>query len=164
VRPAKFAPMKLDTPRLTLVLQTRAEVELMIAGLPEEHRVQISPLWLEQMRSANDGDPWAFAFSIILRESGATIGSCSYKGPPMDGVVEIAYRIDTELWGKGFATEAAQALYDHAASCNGVRRVCAHTLPDSPASQRVLVKCGFDFVGERDDPEDGRVRRFERAV
>jgi RimJ/RimL family protein N-acetyltransferase len=156
--------MKLETPRLTLVLQTREEVELMIAGIPADQRAQISPQWLAQMRAARDGDPWAFAFSLVLRDQGAIVGSCSYKGPPVDGVVEISYRVEDEHWRKGFATEAAQALYDYAASCGDVRLVCAHTLPDSPASQRVLTKCGFEFVGERDDPEDGRVWRFERAV
>lgn len=156
--------MRLETSRLTLVLQTREEVERMIAGLPEEHRAQISPLWLEQMRAAKDGDPFAFAFGIVLRDQNSEIGGCSYKGPPINGVVEIAYRIDPEHQRKGFATEAAQALYDHAASCDGVRLVCAHTLPDSPASQGVLAKCGFQFVGERMDPEDGPVWRFERAV
>jgi [ribosomal protein S5]-alanine N-acetyltransferase len=156
--------MKLETPRLTLVLQTRDEVERMIAGLPDEHRVQISPLWLEQMRAAKEGDAFAFAFGIALRGQNAGIGTCSFKGPPVDGVVEIAYQIDDEHRRKGFATEAAQALYDHAASRGDIRLVCAHTLADSPASQRVLAKCGFEFVGERDDPEDGRVWRFERAV
>jgi RimJ/RimL family protein N-acetyltransferase len=156
--------MKLETSRLTLVLQTREEVELMIAGIPEDQRAQISPLWLEQMRAAKDGDPWAFAFSIKLRDQDSVVGSCSYKGPPVDGAVEISYRVDDEHWRKGFAAEAAQALYDYAASCSGVRLVCAHTLPESSASTRVLAKCGFEFVGERDDPEDGRVWRFERAV
>lgn len=156
--------MKLQTPRLTLTLQSRAQVEAMIAALPEEHRAQISPAWLEQMRAAKDGDPFAFAFGISLRGQDAEIGGCSFKGPPVDGVVEIAYRIDDELRGKGYATEAAQALYTYAASRGDVRLVCAHTLPDGVASQKVLTKSGFAFVGERNDPEDGRVWRFERAV
>jgi len=32
----------------------------------------------------------------------------------------------------------------------------------SNASQRVLAKCGFQYVGEITDPEDGLVWRFER--
>ena len=156
--------MKLQTPRLTLSLQTRAQVEAMIAGLPEEHRAQISSSWLEQLRIATEGDPFAFAFGITLRGQDSDIGSCSFKGPPVEGVAEIAYRIEPDLCGQGLATEAARALYDYAASRGDIRLVCAHTLPDGAASQKVLTKCGFEYVGERHDPEDGRVWRFERAV
>ena len=39
----------------------------------------------------------------------------------------------------------------------------AHTAPTANASTRVLAKCGFDFVGEVMDPEDGRVWRWERT-
>ncbi len=37
----------------------------------------------------------------------------------------------------------------------------AHTLPDGIASQRVLLKAGFEKIGEVVDPEDGVVWRFE---
>ena len=43
-------------------------------------------------------------------ETGRTVGKCGFKGPPADGVVEIAYGIDPEYQGKGYATEAAEAL------------------------------------------------------
>jgi RimJ/RimL family protein N-acetyltransferase len=39
--------------------------------------------------------------------------------------------------------------------------VRAHTLPDGLASQRVLAKSGFRFVGEVVEPEDGLVHRYE---
>ena len=58
----------------------------------------------------------------------------------------------------------AQALVDYAFSCEAVRLVRAHTLHDAVASKRVLKKCGFRYIGETVDPEDGTVCRFERAV
>lgn len=39
----------------------------------------------------------------------------------------------------------------------------AHTLPEGIASQRTLAASGFAFVGEVEDPEDGRVFRYERG-
>jgi RimJ/RimL family protein N-acetyltransferase len=156
--------MQLETRRLRLVLQTREEVEQMIAAMPEADRAQISPLWIDQMRAAKAGDPWAFAFRVISRETGASVGTCSFKGAPVDGVVEISYSVIPEMERKGVATESAQALFDYAASRAEVRVVRAHTLPVAPASKRVLAKCGFDFVGETVDPEDGLVHRFERKV
>ena len=90
------------------------------------------------------------------------IGSCGYKGPPdADGMVEIAYAIDEAHRGQGFATEAAQALADHALKSGRVPIVRAHTLPVANASTRVLTKCGFCHVGQVIDPEDGPVWRWE---
>jgi len=65
--------------------------------------------------------------------------------------------------GKGYATEAAQALVDYGFSDSRVRVVIAHTLPESNASGRVLTKCGFKHIGEVIDPEDGLVWRWEKG-
>ena len=156
--------MELQTPRLRIVLQTRDEVERMIAALPEEHRAQVSPDWLAQMRASKPGDPWAFAFRELHRETGEEIGSCSFKGPPANGVVEISYSTNPEHQGRGYATEAARALVDYAASRREVQLIRAHTLPTGEASKRVLMHCGFRYVGDVVDPEDGPVSRFERMT
>jgi RimJ/RimL family protein N-acetyltransferase len=77
--------------------------------------------------------------------------------------VEIAYGIDPEHQGCGYATEAAAALVGIALADKRVTLVRAHTLPDGAASQRVLAKNGFALVGEVVDPEDGLVWRWELA-
>jgi ribosomal-protein-alanine N-acetyltransferase len=156
--------MEIETTRLRLVLQTRNEVEQMIDAMPESDRALISPDWLARMRAAPAGDPWAFAFRVFSRETGFIVGTCSFKGPPTDGAVEIAYGIDADQRLKGYATEAAQALCDFAATRAEVRIVRAHTLPDGVASKRVLAKCGFAYVGDVVDPDDGTVARFERST
>jgi ribosomal-protein-alanine N-acetyltransferase len=156
--------MEILTARLKVILQTPEEVEQMIAAMPEQDRSQISPVWLARMRSTKVADPFVHAFRLVERNTGAIVGSCSFKGPPVDSIVEIAYSIEPEYQGKGYATEAARALAEIAATREDVRLVRAHTLPDGAASKRVLAKCGFDYVGETVDPEDGTVSRFELAV
>jgi [ribosomal protein S5]-alanine N-acetyltransferase len=156
--------MELQTRRLNVVLQTREEVEQMIADLPEDQRAQISPEWLARMRASPAGDPWLYAFQLVAKDTGSTVGTCSFKGPPVDGVVEIAYGTKAGHEGKGYATEAAQALVDYATTRDEVCLVIAHTLPGGLASKRVLAKCGFKYVGDVVDPEDGVVARFERAT
>ncbi len=155
--------MELTTRRLRLVLQTREEVEQMIAAMPEADRAQVSPDWLARMRASTVADPWVYGFRVLLRDAGVVVGSGGFKGPPVDGVVEIAYSTDSAHTGKGYATEVAQALFDYATSRSEVRLVRAHTLPDGSASKRILAKCGFRYVGEVIDPEDGPVSRFEKA-
>jgi len=156
--------MELRTERLKIVLQTREEVERMIEAMSEQVRAQVSPEWLARMRAAQEPDPWAFAFQALDRDGGSLLGTCSFKGPPVDGVVEIAYGTEPGHEGKGYATEMAQALVEYAVGTGEVRLVIAHTLPGGGASKRVLEKCGFEYIGDVVDPEDGTVSRFERKL
>ena len=157
-------PMQIKTPRLSAVLQSRAEVERMLDAMSAYDRSQVSADWLARLRTAEEGDPWAFAFRLLLAETETAVGTCSFKGPPVDGVVEIAYGVFPEFEGRGYATEAAQALVALAAASREVSLIRAHTLPDAAASKRVLEKCGFVYVGDHSDPDDGVVARFEITV
>jgi RimJ/RimL family protein N-acetyltransferase len=121
-------------------------------------QAEVSPDWLAQLRDAPFANPWTHGFAIVLKTSGAVIGSCGYKGPPSsDGIVEIAYQVDADQQERGYATESAAALTRYALKSPQVRLVCAHTRPEENASTRVLTKCGFRWVGEVNDPEDGFV-------
>ena len=99
------------------------------------------------------------------REAQMVIGSAGFKGPPdADGMVEIAYGVVPAFQRRGYATEMAKALVDFALHDERVRLLRAHTLRDPNPSTKVLRKCGFDFVGEVVEPEDGPVWRWERTV
>ena len=135
----------------------------MIEGMSPFEKAQLSLAWLAQFEASGASDPWVHGFRLVHRSSGNIVGFCSFKGPPADGVVEIAYGIAPEEQGKGYATEAAQALVAFARSFPEVKVIRAHTLADGAASKRVLEKCGFHCVGEVVDPEDGPVLRFESA-
>jgi len=155
--------MEPQTPNLRLIPQTREDVRSMIEGMSPFEKAQLSLAWLAQFEASGASDPWVHGFRLVHRSSGNIVGFCSFKGPPADGVVEIAYGIAPEEQGKGYATEAAQALVAFARTFPEVKVIRAHTLADGAASKRVLEKCGFQCVGEVVDPEDGPVLRFESA-
>lgn len=157
-------PTDLQTPRLKLVPQTRAELWAMIEAMSPADKAQLSADWLALFQTSSAADPWVHGFRLVHKDSGIVVGTCSFKGPPTDGMVEIAYGVDPDEQSKGYATEAAEALVAYASGFSEVRIVRAHTLPGSSASQRVLRKCGFRHVGELVDPDDGLVWRFEKAV
>ena len=58
----------------------------------------------------------------------------------------MGYWIGRQHWGKGFATEAGQALIDIARTLKLPRLEASHFL-DKPASGRVLEKLGFIPTG-----------------
>ncbi|WP_337173787.1 GNAT family N-acetyltransferase [Paludisphaera sp.] len=156
-------PLVIPTPRLDLVLQTPDEVFAWVESLPPDVRAEVSPAWVDRVRSTPEGDPWSLGYTVKERAGQASVGGCAFKGPPdSDGMVELAYGIDEEYQGRGYATEAAAALAEFAFADERVRIVRAHTKPENGPSARVLEKCGFTKLGEVVDPEDGLVWRWER--
>jgi RimJ/RimL family protein N-acetyltransferase len=152
--------LTLRTTRLDLRLDSTETVLARIEAMGPADRSQVSPEWVLRMRRTPP-TPWTHGFTIVDRSTGAAIGSCAFKGPPdADGMVEIAYGVDPDRRGRGYAKEAARALVDFAREA-GARVVRAHTLPENAASIRVLVACGFTRIGEVVDPDDGLVVRWE---
>lgn len=152
----------IQTESLRLILQSTEEILAYIESLSPTDKAEISPHWLARVQASTTADPWTHGFSMVGRTSSAVIGNCAYKGPPdQEGVVEIAYIVDPEYQGRGYATEAAKGLVNFAFRSGQVCLVRAHTEPENNASTRVLTKCGFECVGEVVDPEDGLVWRWE---
>jgi RimJ/RimL family protein N-acetyltransferase len=121
--------------------------------------------WLAALETATETDPWRHGFALVHSESGLVIGNAGFTGPPDGhGIVEIAYGIVPEHQGRGYATEAAQALVAYARADARVRTVCAHTLPQTSASTRVLEKCGFRRAGQVNHSTDGLIWRWELPI
>ena len=155
-------PTEIETDRLRLVLESLESARARIAALPEEYQAMLSADWLAKFNAATESDPWLVGFDIVYSADGSSIGQIGFKGPPENGAVEIAYAIDESSQGKGYATEAADALTAAALKhCEEVTVVRAHTLPEENASTRVLTRIGFKKTGTFDDPEDGPVWRWE---
>jgi ribosomal-protein-alanine N-acetyltransferase len=102
--------------------------------------------------------PWRGYFAM---DGDSAIGSCGFKGNPVNGEVEIAYFTFPPYEGQGFGTQMASSLVRLALEADPSVQVIAHTLPEANASTRILTKNGFRFAGEVMDPEDGRVWRWE---
>ena len=124
---------------------------------------EVSADFLARLNSATAADPWKDGFAVVHVADNRIIGLCGFPGPPdTDEMVEIAYGIAPGYRGRGYASEAAQALIAYAVASGQVHTIRAHTLPQHNASTRVLLKCGFTLLGEVIHAEDGAVWRWER--
>jgi len=158
------------TPDQLLALMERPEKYEDLAGFPAAAGLreffvsgEVSQDFLDSLRKLTGADPWRLGFAVVHPETRAVIGSGGFYGPPdSDGVIEIAYGIAPGYQGRGYATEVARALIAFAIENGNVRRLRAHTRPEPNASTKVLTKCGFEFLGEVMNPDDGRVWRWER--
>lgn len=169
----------ITTRRLRLVPHAPEQLRALIDGPDQYERISglkpatglrdfivspdVSADWLAALQSASGADPWKYGFAVVDRETETVIGNAGFTGSPdANGAVEIAYGIVPNHQGRGYATEAAEALVRYAQADTRVRTIRAHTLPEGNASTRVLEKCGFARVGELIHETDGRIWRWEK--
>ena len=145
-----------------LVPKSAADARAMVEAMSPHDRAQVSPEWLSRI-SDPTVDHWTLGYTMVRADDGMAVGHCGFRGPPQDGMVEIAYGVAPDFEGRGYATEAARALVEIAFESADVQTVIAHTLERTNASSRVLLKTGFQCAGQVTDPEDGAVWRWERS-
>jgi ribosomal-protein-alanine N-acetyltransferase len=84
-------------------------------------------------------------WAMVLKDSGELIGDCGCFLRDVDGRddIEIGYHVRRDLWGNGYATEAAQACMQYAFTQLGVDRVISLIRPENMQSIRVAEKNGL---------------------
>ena len=62
--------------------------------------------------------------------------------------IEIGWRLPPDVWGRGYATEAARPLLAHAFRALGLALIVASIMPANAASLAVAAKLGFPPEGD----------------
>jgi RimJ/RimL family protein N-acetyltransferase len=109
--------------------------------------------WLVAYQAENGFCRWA----VIEKASERVIGSCGFARLRGRSEIDLGYLFDRQVWGKGYATEAAGACLQYGFEKLKFAEVIALTDPDHTASQRVLEKIGFKCQGIKvyvNDDED----------
>jgi RimJ/RimL family protein N-acetyltransferase len=132
-----------------------------LAGEPEPNDPAYAGEWAGALEGTDYGTPpWCYNFARFGKQP---LGIGLFKGPPADGVVEIAYLAFIGARRRGAATAIASQLVSIARG-HGMKRVVAHTLRENNPSTLVLTANGFMGPTEVVDPEDGPVWRWELAL
>ncbi|WP_454730194.1 GNAT family N-acetyltransferase [Cellulosimicrobium protaetiae] len=86
----------------------------------------------------------------------------SGTGDPLEpsGDTEIGWHFHPDVWGRGYATEAAAAVLAHAFE-RGLDRVVAVTHADNAASQAVCRRIGMTYRGTTDAYYDTTCELFD---
>jgi RimJ/RimL family protein N-acetyltransferase len=90
-------------------------------------------------------EPGQPSFLITLAD-GTLVGGCGIH-VSSGGEQELGYWIGVPYWGRGYATEAARAVLDHAFEALRCEQLTSGARVSNPASRRVLEKCGFQWTG-----------------
>ncbi|MCG3087647.1 GNAT family N-acetyltransferase [Sporosarcina cyprini] len=139
--------MQIETERLLLAACTEESVaEASLAGY--DMRLHI----YEHLTALRE-DPsllgWG-AWFVTCKKTGEVIGDIGFKGSPdVKGCVEAGYGIVPTAQGKGFATEAVQAVIQWAFSSPAVKQIIAECHAENLASIRVLEKLQMERAASK---------------
>ncbi|HAU0262630.1 TPA: GNAT family N-acetyltransferase [Legionella pneumophila] len=75
--------------------------------------------------------------------------------PPFGKAVEVEWRLGSEYWNKGYATEGAKACLDYGFNQCGLKEIVSFTVPMNSRSIRVMEKIGMirDLNGDFAHPK-----------
>ena len=145
--------MILETPRLLLRKFTALDADALEVLLGDPCVMEYYPAaldrkgvqgWIERnlARYARDGHGlWA----MVVKDSHQLIGDCGCTMQEVEGrhEVEVGYHVRRDLWGRGYATEAARACIEYGFRELGAQRVISMIRPENVRSIRVAEKNGM---------------------
>jgi RimJ/RimL family protein N-acetyltransferase len=131
-------------------------------GRLDEVAKQVCRATVSLYRDGGFVPPWV---GYLVTHDRQVVGACAFKSPPVQeadaGKVEIGYFTFPQFEGRGIATEMVRELLRIARGTAPQLTVIARTANEENASNAILRKFGFQFIGERPDPEDGPMWHWE---
>jgi ribosomal-protein-alanine N-acetyltransferase len=148
----------LETERLLLREFVPEDVDALAAVLSDPETMRYYPAaldragvaaWIERNRRryVDDGHGlWA----MVLKSRGELVGDCGLTRQTVDGTdeIEIGYHVRRDLWGRGFAPEAARACRDHGFARISAERLISLVRVGNLPSRRVAEKVGMSLWKE----------------
>lgn len=86
-------------------------------------------------------------FAIEEKSEGMIIGTVTLRLEKDHKRAEIAYWLGVPYWGKGYATDAIKKAIDFGFNSIGLNRIWATVMKKNIASNKVLIKNGFNHEG-----------------
>ena len=92
------------------------------------------------------------AYAVEIIDTHEFIGFVGLSHPPFEipkfqpkglPIVEIGWRLSSEHWGQGYATEAAKAVLHYAFTELNLNEIISFTVPANAKSRRLMEKIGL---------------------
>ncbi|MCC7305268.1 MAG: GNAT family N-acetyltransferase [Alphaproteobacteria bacterium] len=86
-------------------------------------------------------------YALELKKTGQFMGFCGLHDVEFKShftpATEIAWRLDYEFWGQGYATEAAEAVTKHAFDTLKLKEIVAFAVYDNTRAIHIMEKIGM---------------------
>jgi RimJ/RimL family protein N-acetyltransferase len=134
------APRREDAKAVAKLINDRRIAEN-TARIPHPYRLVDAKAFIAHADRADEDLTFFITHPDDTIVGGCGIGKLDRENP------EIGYWLGVPFWGRGYATEAARAVIDHAFTERGYDVLLGGARVSNPASRRVLEKCGFQWTG-----------------
>lgn len=148
---ARLCLRELETDDLDFVAAMLGDADVM-RFYPSRLDRDASLTWIQrqQARYARDGHG---LWLVLDRGTSKPIGQVGLAmqeivGLPRARYPEVGYLLHRPYWHRGFATEAAGAVRDHAFEVRGYDEVVSLIRPENEPSQAVAKRLGMSVIGE----------------
>lgn len=99
-------------------------------------------------------------WAVHLKPNLEFLGWCGLKYRSELNEIDLGYRFKKDFWGRGYATEAANASIKYGFNKLGLQRIVGRAEIDNICSWKVLENCGMTYI--RDEEVDGfAVKTYE---
>jgi [ribosomal protein S5]-alanine N-acetyltransferase len=148
----------IKTERLILRMFQKSDAAT-VATLCNNYNIFKSTLYLPYPYHLSDAIKWiechyenfiadkSYEFAITAKETGEVLGAIALTNNKHFNQGEIAYWIGEPYWGRGYATEAAEAILQFAFEEKNLHKVFARYFSSNTASGKVLRKIGMEQEG-----------------
>jgi RimJ/RimL family protein N-acetyltransferase len=122
------------------------EMAATTARIPHPYPEGSAEEWIAMLPSRAEAGE-AVVLAITLRDTGELAGSIEMRLVPTHRHAELGYWVGRTHWGRGYATEAADAVVRWGFATLLLHRVHATHFTRNPASGKVLLKIGMRHEG-----------------
>ena len=130
-----------DAPRVHQLAGAR-EVALNTLTIPHPYPDGAAEEWIDSHEAKFEQGHVNFAI-----DDGNLVGAIGLVTKREDDIAEIGYWIGVPYWGRGYASEAAEAVIRYGFEDLGLNKIYAAHFARNPASGRVLQKLGMSHEG-----------------
>jgi RimJ/RimL family protein N-acetyltransferase len=125
---------------------SRWEVARYTARIPHPYPEGSAERFIYAAREATSAGRDLTLVMTAIKGQNDAVGAISLESRGTDRLA-LGFVLAPEMWGKGFATEAAEAIIDAAFALTRTVEILASVRAENQASQTLLGKCGFSRIG-----------------
>lgn len=135
-------PFELSDSKIVRKLAGDLAVADTTLNIPHPYEDGMAEEWISTHKAKLESRE-AVNFAITLRENGELLGAVSLGFSLHFDRAELGYWIGKPYWGKGYCTEASEAIVEYGFVKWKLNRIFAQHFKRNPASGRVMEKLGM---------------------
>lgn len=134
---------------LDLLDRLNSDLRVMRYAGGVKSRAQTEVMLHERILAYYDEHPGLGIYATLEREGGACVGLHLLNHIQGEPDIQLGYLLFPEHWGRGYATEMAEAVLRCGFAVLRLPRIVAITNQENTPSQQVLLKAGLHRHGDR---------------